>query len=47
MKAVKTQWNSEINIFIKNYVIKKCNSRVFIGLAIMGYEPLQHALQIR
>ena len=27
-------------------IIGKCNSRVFIGLAIMGYEPLYHALQI-
>ena len=33
-------------MIIKNYIIGQCNSRVFIGLAIMGYEPLYHALQI-
>ena len=31
--------------FIKNWIIGKCNSRVFIGLAIMVYEPLYHDLQ--
>ena len=31
---------------IKNWIIGWCNSRAFIGLAIMGYEPLYHALQI-
>ena len=33
-------------VFIKNCIIGYCISRVFIGLAIMGYEPLYHALQI-
>ena len=32
-------------IFIKNWIIGYCNSRVFIGLAIMVYEPLYHDLQ--
>ena len=27
-------------------LIGYCNARVFIGLAIMVYEPLHHALQI-
>ena len=31
---------------IKDWVIGYCNARVFIGLAIMVYEPLHHALQI-
>ena len=29
-----------INHFIKNWIIGKCNSRLFIGLAILVYEPL-------
>ena len=35
-----------ITCIIKNWIIGWCNSRVFIGLAIMGYEPLYHALQM-
>ena len=31
-----------IKFFIKNWIIGYCNSRVFIGLAIMGYDPLYH-----
>ena len=31
---------------IKNWITGKCNSRVFIGLALMGDEPLYHTLQI-
>ena len=34
-----------IYIFIKNWIIGKCNSRVLIDQAIMGYEPLYHDLQ--
>ena len=35
-----------ISLVIKNWIIGYCNSRVFISLAVMGYEPLYHALQI-
>ena len=31
---------------IKNWIVGQGNSRVIIGLAIMVYEPLYHALQI-
>jgi len=34
-----------MNMLLKTGLLDKCNSRVFIGLAIMGYEPLNHALQ--
>ena len=36
----------ELLLIIKNWIIGKCNLRVFIGLAIRVYEPLCHALQI-
>ena len=29
----------------KNALLLKCNLRIFIGLTIMGYEPLYQALQ--
>ena len=32
--------------FIKNWIFGYYNSRVFIGLAIMVYEPLYHDLQL-
>jgi len=34
------------NNYEKNWIIGLCNSSVFIGLAIMVYEQLYHALQI-
>ena len=37
----------DINDVIKNWIIGKCNSRLFIGSAIMVYEPIYHYLQIR
>ena len=36
----------QILVIIKNWIIGSCNSRVLMGLAIMVYEPLYHALQI-
>ena len=32
--------------FIKNWITGECNSRPFIGLAIMVYEPIYHNLQL-
>ena len=31
---------------VKNCITGYCNSRILIGLAIMGYDPLYHALQV-
>ena len=35
-----------LNIIIKNRIIGQCNFRALIGLAIIAYEPLHHALQM-
>ena len=35
----------ELLCIIKNWIIGQCISSVFIGLAIMVYEPLYHDLQ--
>ena len=39
--------DGDIDLIIKNWIIGQCNSRVFIGLAIMVYEPLYHAPRTR
>ena len=37
---------NKLSLIIKNWTIGQCNSGVFIGLTIMGYELLYHALPI-
>ena len=41
-----TPFGRSASAIIKNWITGLCNSRVFIGLAIMGYEILYIALQI-
>ena len=43
-KCVHSHICQSIDPFIKNWIIGSCNSRVSIGLAIMGYEPSYNKL---
>lgn len=39
-KTTHIPCQAKLFYFIKTWIIAKCNSRVFTGLAVMVYEPL-------
>ena len=41
-RKLNATFHQIMTIMIKNWIIRECNSRVFIGLAIVGYQSLYH-----